>query len=350
MRARNTSPAAPNLSIGKRLNRRRFLKISGALAAMFGIGGLSELNTRRAEASVEPIIRQQVSAADMMAAEQKSLQTFVANIGKDPGFWGVPAKYTLDGDTKVFTLTCTQGKWEVSPGNTVDAMMYNGRVPGEVIRVTEGDKVRVIVNNRMNEATVIHWHGVHTPNNMDGVPFITQSPIRPGESFTYEFVAKPAGSHMYHAHENSMTQVTSGLMGAFIVDPIDKSNEPQVTADYVLVLNDTGIGFSLNAKGYPLTQPIVAKVGDRIRIRYMNEGLMIHPMHLHGMYQKVIAKDGVPLATPYLADTITIAPGERWDVLVECETPGIWAFHCHILSHAEGPNGMFGMVTAVVIK
>ncbi len=155
---------------------------------------------------------------------------------------------------------------------------------------------------------------------------------------------------MYHSHHNAAEQVTRGLLGAFIIDPLDKTSEPRVDAEYIMVLNDAAIGFTINGKSFPATQPIIAKKGDRIRIRYMNEGLMIHPMHLHGMYQQVIAKDGAKLATPYLADTLLIAPGERYDVLVDCQEPGAWAFHCHILTHAESNHGMFGMVTALVIK
>ncbi len=291
-----------------------------------------------------------MTADEMDAMHEKGVRQFVDNIGKDPNFWGVPAKYSMDGSTKVFQITCTEGLWETSPGNTVNAMMYNGRVPGEIIRVTEGDNVRVNVVNNMTQSTVIHFHGVHTPNAMDGVPFITQPLIKPGQSFTYEFIAKPSGSHMYHAHHNSTEQVTRGLMAAFIIDPLDTSNEPRIDGDYVMVLNDAAIGFSLNGKSFPATQPIVAKIGDRIRVRYMNEGLMIHPMHLHGMYQRVIAKDGAYVPAQYNVDTLTVAPGERWDVLIDCESPGVWAYHCHILSHAEGPTGMFGMVTALVIK
>jgi len=185
---------------------------------------------------------------------------------------------------------------------------------------------------------------------MDGVPFITQPPIKPGATFTYEFPAKNAGTHMYHSHHNAAEQVTKGLMGAFIIEPADTTKEPKVSGDYVMVLNDAGIGLTINGKGFPATQPIVANKGDRIRVRYMNEGLQIHPMHLHGMYQTVIAKDGANLAVPYLADTVLVAPGERYDVLVDCEEPGAWAFHCHVLSHAESNHGMFGMVTALVIK
>jgi FtsP/CotA-like multicopper oxidase with cupredoxin domain len=336
------------------LNRRRFLKVGGLAAAM-GLGlSRSAAQPVAAAPAVPPVaaapVRQQMTADEMDLHHEEGVKAFVANIGKDKDFWGVMMPYTMDGNVKVFNITCTEGPWETAPGMVADAMMYNGRVPGEIIRVTEGDRVRFNVTNQMTQSTAVHWHGVHTPNAVDGVPFITQPVIKPGKMLTYEFVAKPPGTHMYHSHHNSTEQVTRGLMGAFIIDPLDRTGEPRIDAEYLLVLNDTAIGFSLNGRGFPVTQPILAKKGDRIRIRYMNEGLMIHPMHLHGMYQTVIAKDGARLPAPYLVDTLNIAPGERYDVIVDCEEPGVWAFHCHILSHAEGPNGMFGMVTALVIK
>jgi manganese oxidase len=216
--------------------------------------------------------------------------------------------------------------------------------------VTENDKVRVIVKNEMKESTTIHWHGVHTPNNMDGVPFISQPPIKPGATFTYEFVAKPYGSHMYHSHVNSADQVTKGLLGPFIIEPKDKTKEPKFDGDYVLVLNDANIGFTLNGKSFPATAPISARVGDKVRVRFMNQGLMIHPVHLHGMYMRVFTQDGVILSQPSDCDTINIAPGQRYDVMIDCQTPGTWLFHCHILNHAESAHGMFGMVTAIIIK
>jgi manganese oxidase len=151
---------------------------------------------------------------------------------------------------------------------------------------------------------------------MDGVPFITQDPIKPGASFTYEFTVRNPGSHMYQSHPNAAEQVTKGLMGAFIIEPKDKSGEPKVDAEYILVLNDAGIGLTLNGKSFPATQPIIVKLGQTIRIRYMNEGLQIHPMHLHGLPQTVIAKDGWPVPMPYKCDTLTVARGERWDVTV----------------------------------
>jgi FtsP/CotA-like multicopper oxidase with cupredoxin domain len=354
---RRISICGENAMLKRYLNRRHFIKLAGAAGVALGVGiqgsrATDAANTAPVPGGHGPAFKPnfQGTADEMDAAHEKGVKFFLDNIGKDKEFWTAQLQPKMDGDTKVFEITCTEGPWETEPGVTQNAMMYNGRVPGPIIRVTEGDKVRVIVNNQMTQSTSIHWHGVHTANSMDGVPYVTQPPIKPGTSFTYEFVARPAGTHMYHSHHNAAEQVTRGLMAPFIIDPIDLVNEPRVDAEYIMVLNDAGIGLTINGKSFPATQPIVAKKGDRIRIRYMNEGLMIHPMHLHGMYQQVIAKDGAKLPAPYLADTLNIAPGERYDVIVDCQEPGAWAFHCHILTHAESNHGMFGMVTALVIK
>jgi manganese oxidase len=145
--------------------------------------------------------------------------------------------------------------------------------------VTEGDKVRVIVKNELAQSTAIHFHGLIVPNAMDGVPYITQPPIKPGASFTYEFAAKPAGTHMYHSHHNAAQQVGMGLLGAFIVEPKDPKSRPAFDKEATIVLNDGPLGYTLNGKGFPATQPIVCKQGEKVLIRYINEGSQLHPMH-----------------------------------------------------------------------
>lgn len=338
----------------KSLSRRKFLALAGLTGTGLGLAACAQkpAATPTAMAGMEGGSPTPSGAGyeEMDKMHKAGVDTFVANAGKDPIFWRQPLTPKVDGDVKVFEITCTEGKWNITPDQTVDAMMYNGVVPGPEIRVTEGDKVRVICKNEMTQSTSIHFHGVLVANNMDGVPFITQDPITPGASFTYEFTARNPGSHMYHSHHNAAEQVTKGLMGAFIIEPKDKSGEPAVDAEYTLVLNDAGVGLTLNGKSFPHTQPIIAKTGQTIRVRYMNEGLQIHPMHLHGLPQTVFAKDGWPLPQPYKCDTLVVGPGERWDVTVVCDEPGVWAFHCHILTHAESAHGMFGMVTALIIQ
>lgn len=308
---------------------------SKAIAAMPGMAATPTTESDRA------------AAEQMDAMDEAKMKAFPA---KTEGLGNQPLAFTVDGVVKVFELTASKIMWEVEPGKKVEAWTYNQQLPGPEIRVTEDDRVRVILHNELPESTVIHWHGLRTPNAMDGVPFLTQPPVKPGESFTYEFVAKPAGSHMYHSHLNSAKQVGMGLLGAFIVEPKDPSTRPAFDKEYTLILNDGGQGFTLTGKSFPATQPLTAKVGQTVLVRFMNEGQMIHPMHLHGFPMKVIAKDGYLVPNPYLCDTLNIAPGDRWEVLIDADTPGAWAFHCHILSHAEGPQGMFGMVTALIVE
>jgi manganese oxidase len=254
------------------------------------------------------------------------------------------------GGVKVFELTTTKLQWETEPGKSVEAWAYNGQVPGPQIRVREGDRVRIVLKNQLEQSTAVHFHGLEIPNDQDGVPFITQPPVKPGETYTYEFTAPNPGSHMYHSHHNAAEQVGKGLLGAFIIEPKAPRPIEQVDVDYVMILNDGFHGYTLNGKSFPATEPIVAKRGQKLRIRYMNEGMMIHPMHLHGMHMTVIDKDGWPQPAPWKCDTLNIAPGERWDVIVDCNNPGTWAFHCHILPHAESAHGMFGMVTALIVQ
>ena len=289
-----------------------------------------------------------LSAADAMdAMHEKGIKAFPA---KTSVYGNQLLEPKLVGGVKVYELTASEMQWETEPGKMVSAMAYNGQVPGPQIRVREGDRVRIVLKNQLKESTAIHFHGLEVPADQDGVPFITQPPVKPGASYTYEFTVPNAGSHMYHSHHNSAVQVGLGLLGAFIVEPKNKAKEPKVDQDIVFILNDGAHGYTFNGKSFPATQPIVAKLGQKIRIRYMNEGMMIHPMHLHGMHQTVIAKDGWDQPAPWKCDTLNIAPGERWDVIVNCINPGTWAFHCHILPHAEAQHGMFGMVTALVVQ
>jgi FtsP/CotA-like multicopper oxidase with cupredoxin domain len=331
-------------------SRRDFLKnmgITGAVgASAMGAGWPVVANTPA------PFFKPpaQDDHTHMDESHADGVQMFLDNIGSDPRFWTNDLEYTMDGDVKVFELTCEQIQWQVDGGEPRNAFAYNGTVPGPTIRVTEGDRVRIHVNNQMDQSTAVHWHGLDVPFDQDGVPFLTQDPITPGTTFTYEFTVTNYGSHMYHSHHNSMEQVVGGLLGAFVVEPASKRDEPYYDSEYIFVLNDSILGFTINGKSFPFTQPMTAKLGEKIRIRFYNEGLMIHPMHLHGMPMRVFAKDGYNLPAPYLCDTLNIAPGERYDVIVEARALGLWAFHCHVLSHVEGRNGMFGMVTVLAIS
>jgi FtsP/CotA-like multicopper oxidase with cupredoxin domain len=295
-----------------------------------------------------PTAASAASAADAMdSMHEAGIKAFPA---KTSGKGNQLLQPTIEGGVKTYRLTSKKIQWETAPGQMVEAWAYNEQIPGPQIRVKEGERVRVILKNELPESTVIHFHGLELPNDQDGVPFITQPPIKPGQTYTYEFTVPNSGSHMYHSHHNAAKQVGLGLLGAFIVEPRNPQPIERADLDYVLILNDGMHGYTFNGKSFPATEPLVAKRGQKLRIRFMNEGMMIHPMHLHGMHMTVIAKDGWAQPAPWKCDTLNIAPGERWDVIVNCNNPGTWAFHCHILPHAESDHGMFGMVTALIVK
>jgi FtsP/CotA-like multicopper oxidase with cupredoxin domain len=295
---------------------------------------------------------------------QRAVNVYTQQLKSGPNTKGVgnqPLTPQVQPDgTKVFHLTAELADWEVSPGKTVRAWTFNGTVPGPQIKVNVGDHVRIVVLNKLPMSTGVHFHGIEVPFAMDGVPDVTQQPIKPGASFTYEFTANKPELGMYHSHHDAQVQVPNGMLGIFqIGDVALPPNTGPVTQTVPMVLNDAGvIGLSINGKSFPATAPIVAHVGDWVELNYFNEGLQIHPMHLHGLPQLVIAEDGYPLPAPYTLDTLMVAPGQRFTTLVHVtsdflgpnNTPGIWAFHCHILTHAEGPSGMFGMVTTFIVE
>jgi len=268
-----------------------------------------------------------------------------------------------DDGYKVFNLTASIIKWEVEPGKFVDGWAYNGQIPGPVIRLNVGDKVRIVLKNELPESTTLHPHGVRVPNKFDGVPPYTQDPIKPGETFTYEFTAQETTVGMYHSHHNPQVQVPNGLLGALIVGDwkdiamkaagtrVVDDDDGKAEQEIVMVLNDAGtIGLSLNGKSFPATTPYTMKVGESLVVHYFNEGNQMHPMHLHQTAGLVVAKDGRVLESPFWADTLSVAPGERWTMIYTALDPGVWAWHCHILPHAETATGMRYMVTAVIVS
>jgi FtsP/CotA-like multicopper oxidase with cupredoxin domain len=271
--------------------------------------------------------------------------------------------YTMSDDGyKVFSLVAKVIPWEVETGKIVDGWSYNGLIPGPVMHANVGDKIRIILKNELPESTSLHLHGVRVPNAMDGVDPYTQKPIEPGASFTYEWTALEPSVGMYHSHHNAQVQVPNGLAGAILIGDWkttamaaaggrthDANNVAE--QEVVMVLNDSGtIGLSLNGKSFPATSPYSLAIGETMVVHYYNEGGMTHPMHLHQPSGLVVAKDGKLLESPFWADTVNVAPGERWTVVYTAKDAGVWAWHCHILNHAETPEGMRYMVTALIVK
>ncbi len=282
---------------------------------------------------------------------------------KTTGLGGQELAPTMTSDGyKQFDLTAKIVDWEVEGGKVVKGWAYNGQIPGPQLRANVGDKVRIRLKNELTESTSMHLHGIRVPNAMDGVDPITQGVIKPGETFDYEFTATEPAVGMYHSHHNAQVQIPNGLAGSLLIGDWKTStmkaagnrltdSNGKVDQEVVMVLNDAGtIGLSLNGKSFPATAPYTMKIGETMLVHYYNEGLMSHPMHMHQPTGLVVARDGVMLENPFFADTISVAPGERWSVLYTAKDAGVWAWHCHILTHAETPTGMKYMVTAVIVS
>ncbi len=300
----------------------------------------------------------------MAAAPTVGVPNATANAG------GTPLAHTVAGGVWVFKLEAKPVLWQILPGTRVTAWTYNGLVPGPQIRVLYGQRVRIVVTNSLPEPTTTHWHGIAVPNAMDGVPGVTQKPIQPGSSFTYEFNAIPAGrdskggTFFYHSHYDEDRQVGLGLSGAFIIDP---PNDTAYDVERTIAINEwtldpsTGATrppmdmegmlptyFTLNGKSFPATETVEVKRGQRVLFRLIGAGQFVHPMHLHGTDFAVVAKDGHPLATPYKADVVQVAPGERYDIAFTATEPGKWAFHCHIGHHLTNNGASPGGLMLVV--
>ncbi len=270
---------------------------------------------------------------------------------------------TLNGSTlpwkmvdgvKEFHLTVEAIEWEVAPGMKIKAWGYNGQTPGPTIEAVEGDRVRFIVTNKLPEPTAVHWHGVLLPSGMDGVQGLTQKAIMPGETFAYEFTLKQHGTQMYHSHGDEMVQIGLGTMGFFIIHP--KHREPKIDRDYAIFLNEWFVEpgssrpnpnvmsdfnmFTFNSRAFPGTAPLLARPGERVRIRVGHVGQEFHAIHLHGHNFKMVGTDGgdIPESAQYPETTVGIGPGQTRDVEFTA-IPGDWALHCHLRHHPMNAMG-----------
>ena len=294
---------------------------------------------------------------------------------------------TVDGVREI-RLEAGEVMWELAPGKRIKAMTYNGQVPGPELRVQAGERVRVVLTNALAEPTTIHWHGVDVPNAMDGVPGVTQKPVNPGETFVYEFEARPAGTRWYHTHFQGHRQLDLGLYAPLIIEPAQPEPFP-FDREYTLVLDDwaTGSGrplpstqegtagsrggmggmmgrgmgrmmegmmgrdgmggmmggahtpaydtMTINGKAYPATAPLAVRQGERVRLRLINASAdHTHIVRLAGHRLQVTHTDGNPLVRPVAVDAVPISPSERYDVFFVADRPGVWFLYCAEPGHA----------------
>jgi FtsP/CotA-like multicopper oxidase with cupredoxin domain len=269
------------------------------------------------------------------------------------------------GQMREFRLTAGAMTYEFVNGQPTTAWAYNNQVPGPELRVREGDLVRVIFTNNLPEPTTIHWHGVNVPTSMDGVPDISQPPVPPGGTFTYEFIAKPAGTRWYHAHFAEHKQLHLGLYAPLIIEPRDEGtryardytitfgewssdalhpdhNQPNggmgsmMDDDMMSTPDNPNVLFTVNGKASPAAPALHVRQGERVRLRFINaSAIQKHVIRLNGHTMNITHVDGNPLLPPRGVDAIEIGAGERYDVEVIANNPGVWALHCVRPGHAE---------------
>jgi manganese oxidase len=258
---------------------------------------------------------------------------------------------------KVYHLVAEEVAHEFTPGLKAQCWGYNGRVHGPTIEAVEGDRVRIYVTNKLPGSTSVHWHGLLLPNGMDGVAGLTQPVIKPGDTFRYEFTLRQHGTFMYHSHHDEMTQMALGTTGLFVIHP-RRPHAERPDRDFAFMLSewrlDVGTSrpnpnemtdfniFTFNAKAFPGTAPMVARLGDRVRIRIANVTAMSHhPIHLHGYQFRVTETDGgqIPVSAQQLETSVLVAIGQSRTIDFVADEPGDWAMHCHMTHHVMNQMG-----------
>ena len=269
---------------------------------------------------------------------------------------GAVLPHRMVGGVKEFHLIAEPVKREFADGLVVNCWGYNGSTPGPTIEAFEGDRVRILVTNKLPAGTSVHWHGFIIPNGMDGVSGLNQPKIAPGETYAYEFTLRQTGTLMYHPHLDEMTQIALGMQGFFIIHP----RNPQVRRvdrDFAIFLHEWFIKpgtstpdptvmldfntFTFNSRVFPGTDPLLVRTGDRVRIRLANLTMDSHPIHFHGHKFYITGTDAGPLPQSawWSENTVNVPVGTTRDIEFVADNPGDWAFHCHKTHHTMNQMG-----------
>lgn len=325
-------------------SRRNFMKVSGLAAA--ALPALSLLPASSQAQEYMPIGTEPLSPG-MPGQDYTPVVT--------PN--GRTLEYKVVDGVKVFHLIPEVVEHEFAPGLKATCWGYNQSVHGPTIEAVQGDRIRIYVTNKLPESTSVHWHGLIVPSGMDGVGGLSHPPIKPGETYIYEFTLLQHGTYMYHSHQDSMIQEAMGMTGLFIIHPRQKEGA-QVDRDFAIMLHEWRIDpdtsrpnplemtdfnvLTMNGKTYPATDPLIIKQGQRVRIRFGNLSTQDHhPIHFHGLEFHITAEDGiaVPVAAQRKASTVLVAVGQTRDIEFVADNPGDWIFHCHMLHHMMNQMG-----------
>jgi FtsP/CotA-like multicopper oxidase with cupredoxin domain len=331
------------------VRRRNFLQGAFAAAAgMLGAAWAGRADAQHAGHDAQPAAGQARGAAPTAKAAGPRVPVNVLDVPKLP--------YEMEKGVKVFRLVAEPVKAGFVPGKVFDVWGYNGGMPGPTIEVIEGDRVRVLFENRLPEPQTVHWHGLEVPIEMDGVPAISQPLVMPGERFTYEFTVHQNGTFFYHTHMAMAEMI--GLIGFFIIHP-KQAYAPAVQKDFGIILQEWAVlpnntvpntlsmefnWLTFNGKAGPAATPMLVKLGERVRIRIINIGMDHHPIHLHGMQFTVTGTESgrIPESARYQQNTVLVGVAQARDIEFVAKYPGDWMLHCHLPHHMM--NQMVSMV------
>lgn len=255
--------------------------------------------------------------------------------------------FEIDGGVKVFHLVAEPVKQEIFPGKILNLWGYNGSAPGPTIQARQGERVRIIVDNHLPEPTSMHWHGFDIPFGMDGGPGLSQDAISPGGRYVYEFTLQQEGTLFYHSH--MAMQEMMGMIGAFIMHPTE-AYDPPVGKDFAIILQEYAVlpnnptpnsmsmefnWLTLNGKSGPANTPLIVRLGDRVRLRFINLGMDHHPIHMHGHQFVITGTEGgrQPRAGWGPNNTVLVGVAQSRNVEFVATNPGDWMIHCHMPHH-----------------
>jgi FtsP/CotA-like multicopper oxidase with cupredoxin domain len=267
--------------------------------------------------------------------------------------WSLP--WRMNNNVKEFHLVAEPCVREFAPGMKVNMWGFNGSSPGPTIEAVEGDRIRIFVTNKLPEPTAVHWHGILLPSGMDGVSGLTQPGIPVGKTFVYEFNLLRPGSHFYHTHLDEQLQLALGMYGCLVVHPKDPKFM-RVDRDFMFMLASYDVEpgamtprastmtefnmWTWNNRVFPGIDPLVARTGDRVRIRIGNLTMTNHPIHMHGPHFEVTGTDGgwVAKAARWPEVTTDIGVGQLRAIEFDA-VAGDWAIHCHKSHHTMNAMG-----------
>ncbi len=276
---------------------------------------------------------------------------------------------------KEFHLIAKESSWELCPGKVISCLTYNGRIPGPVIRVQQGDQVKIVLHNQLKVPTSLLFHGLWLPYQVSGMPRKGAGLVGPGETFVYQFTVPDAGTYWYHPQVIHAEQQAEGLYGALIVEAAHPVPYPQ--QDHVMILGEWNMAskqtgnravlaplrllpygqqqqatmrlFTLNGKTAPVIPPLVVTPGEHVRLRLINATSQVCPLYLTGHAFRIVSINGCDLVPKLLSfDTLCMSPGERADVEFVADNPGIWSFSSLLRDQSSNAGDFPGGIAFVV--